>query len=457
MKGKAVQTDRKRFASLSFFFSLSRLCFSTALRRLIKSSIAARRRPSCLVHIKEQHHGLTVSFHSQLGDDNDDNEGGKQKERERERLVVSFRCHQLSFFTVSYSHTPTRTATTTTTERRRRHHLIHMHSSQSSLPLPSHHTVGAGAAPTPRTPFQSMHPFEARCLEARKLRMRYPGHVPVIFEPATYTTSGPSSLSTTAAAPATTATSSTSTPATAEAVSDSGNSGAGGVSVDRLRRWLRSDVSAENQAQRTGAEHDASSTAPSHGGLSGEQRDDGQPGPAPSLPTGSAKNETLRDANAHAPTPASTSASPPLPPPPLTSPPTTSHWAAPQYPSSAAAAMGSPSPPPPPPPRASHAGVFRFVMPESKTLSEVILSLRQRLAVSDYQAVFLTVGDADLLAPGNSLLGDLYERHRDADGLLYISYSLENTFGGGGGGACACACVCVCLHTHFAGGGKSLE
>ncbi|GET88600.1 polyprotein, putative [Leishmania tarentolae] len=73
---------------------------------------------------------------------------------------------------------------------------------------------------------------------------------------------------------------------------------------------------------------------------------------------------------------------------------------------------------------------LKCVLPRSKSVAEVILTLRGRLALDSCQSLFLSVGENDVLVPGNSLLGDLYERYRNPDGFLYLGYLLENTFGG---------------------------
>ncbi|KAG5479120.1 hypothetical protein LSCM1_02970 [Leishmania martiniquensis] len=73
---------------------------------------------------------------------------------------------------------------------------------------------------------------------------------------------------------------------------------------------------------------------------------------------------------------------------------------------------------------------LKCVLPRSKSVAEVILTLRGRLALDSCQSLFLSVGENDVLVPGSSLLGDLYERYRNPDGFLYLGYLLENTFGG---------------------------
>jgi len=36
----------------------------------------------------------------------------------------------------------------------------------------------------------------------------------------------------------------------------------------------------------------------------------------------------------------------------------------------------------------------------------------------------------DVLPPSSALMSQIYEKHKDSDGFLYITYSGENTFGG---------------------------
>ncbi|KPI82942.1 ATG12/APG12 putative (ATG12) [Leptomonas seymouri] len=87
--------------------------------------------------------------------------------------------------------------------------------------------------------------------------------------------------------------------------------------------------------------------------------------------------------------------------------------------SSTASALASPS----------TRSTLKCVLPYSKTVAEVILTLRDRLALDSCQSLFLSVGENNALVPGNAFLGDLYQRYHHRDGFLYLSYLLENTFG----------------------------
>lgn len=86
---------------------------------------------------------------------------------------------------------------------------------------------------------------------------------------------------------------------------------------------------------------------------------------------------------------------------------------------SAVAALSSPS----------TRSTVKCILPSAKSVAEIILTLRDRLALDSCQSIFLSVGESDALVPGNSLLGDLYQRYHHPDGFLYLSYLLENTFG----------------------------
>nr|CCC91441.1 putative microtubule-associated protein 1A/1B, light chain 3 [Trypanosoma congolense IL3000] len=70
----------------------------------------------------------------------------------------------------------------------------------------------------------------------------------------------------------------------------------------------------------------------------------------------------------------------------------------------------------------------KFLLPESATVMEFLVLLRRRLLLEEGDAVFVFVGNE--LPPNSACLGDLYTREKDPDGFLYLSYGVENTFGG---------------------------
>ncbi|KAG8341319.1 putative microtubule-associated protein 1A [Trypanosoma vivax] len=70
----------------------------------------------------------------------------------------------------------------------------------------------------------------------------------------------------------------------------------------------------------------------------------------------------------------------------------------------------------------------KFLLPEKSTMTQLMILLRRRLLLEEGQGVFVFVGGE--LPPNSSCVGDLYRKWRDPDGFLYMSYGIENTFGG---------------------------
>lgn len=69
----------------------------------------------------------------------------------------------------------------------------------------------------------------------------------------------------------------------------------------------------------------------------------------------------------------------------------------------------------------------KFLIPEDFTLHALQHTVRLYLKLRPEQAIFLFINNA--IPYYSDSLGQLYEKHRDKDGLLYITYSTENTFG----------------------------
>jgi GABA(A) receptor-associated protein len=69
----------------------------------------------------------------------------------------------------------------------------------------------------------------------------------------------------------------------------------------------------------------------------------------------------------------------------------------------------------------------KYLVPRTYTMGEFLFVIRKRLKLPPEKAIFLFVNDT--FPATSSLIGDIYYRHKDKDGYLYISYSQENTFG----------------------------
>lgn len=222
--------------------------------------------------------------------------------------------------------------------------------------------------PPPRTPYQYMNSFDKRSKLSKKMRSTYAGCIPVIIEPMTSVTPSFGSSGT----------------CDGSAPVDFGNA------LPAVEPTVHQPES-QNPAKGGNCDEASSGITGSHGNL---------PTSSSSVVTRREKSAGIQATSLRRPTGGLSSASS-APMPPLQS-------------------------------SSSLFGALKCVFPPSKSIAEVILTLRDRLVLDACQSVFLSVGEGDVLVPGNSLLGDLDERYHHADGFLYLGYMLENTFGGGG-------------------------
>lgn len=72
---------------------------------------------------------------------------------------------------------------------------------------------------------------------------------------------------------------------------------------------------------------------------------------------------------------------------------------------------------------------YKFLVPEALTMGQFVYIIRKRLkGLKAHQALFLSCNGS--LPRIGETTGEAYERAADAeDGLLYVKYSLESTFG----------------------------
>jgi len=78
----------------------------------------------------------------------------------------------------------------------------------------------------------------------------------------------------------------------------------------------------------------------------------------------------------------------------------------------------------------------KFIVPAEYTVAHLVYMLRRRLQeqtnrtwLQRHQAVFVFLADTHSLPPTSATLGGLDEEHRDEDGMLYLSFAKEHTFG----------------------------
>ena len=69
----------------------------------------------------------------------------------------------------------------------------------------------------------------------------------------------------------------------------------------------------------------------------------------------------------------------------------------------------------------------KYLVPKTTTVGEFVAVIRRMTRVNPTQALFIFIGG--VLPPNTSTMESAYQTHRDEDGFLYLTYSLENTFG----------------------------
>lgn len=76
----------------------------------------------------------------------------------------------------------------------------------------------------------------------------------------------------------------------------------------------------------------------------------------------------------------------------------------------------------------------KYLVPRDITMGKFLMSFREQLQLQPEIAIFLFVNyiasiGKEILPPTSALVGDIYEKYKDADGFLYIIFSGENFFG----------------------------
>lgn len=70
----------------------------------------------------------------------------------------------------------------------------------------------------------------------------------------------------------------------------------------------------------------------------------------------------------------------------------------------------------------------KYLVPDTMTVAAFTSHLRKRIKLKRSEAIFMFVND--ILPPNAKQFDCLYKEHADPDGMLYIKYGKENTFGG---------------------------
>jgi GABA(A) receptor-associated protein len=69
----------------------------------------------------------------------------------------------------------------------------------------------------------------------------------------------------------------------------------------------------------------------------------------------------------------------------------------------------------------------KYLVPFDLTVGQFMYVIRKRMSLRSEEAIFLFV--SNVVPPSSSLIGHIYQQHKDPDGFLYVQYSKENVFG----------------------------
>jgi GABA(A) receptor-associated protein len=69
----------------------------------------------------------------------------------------------------------------------------------------------------------------------------------------------------------------------------------------------------------------------------------------------------------------------------------------------------------------------KYITPRDLTMMQLQQIIRKRVRFPPEKALFMFVNNK--IFPITSLVGAIYDEHKDADGFLYVTYCQENTFG----------------------------
>ena len=70
---------------------------------------------------------------------------------------------------------------------------------------------------------------------------------------------------------------------------------------------------------------------------------------------------------------------------------------------------------------------FKFMVPRDKTIRDMVVQLRKYIKMSPKKAMFIFVNNT--LPPNAYTVGRVWDEHKNAESVLHMYYSLENTFG----------------------------
>jgi GABA(A) receptor-associated protein len=74
----------------------------------------------------------------------------------------------------------------------------------------------------------------------------------------------------------------------------------------------------------------------------------------------------------------------------------------------------------------------KYLVPSDLTSGQFMYVIRKRIKLGPEKAIFLHVGDKNVMPSSSTLVHSIYNEHKDPDGFLYFKVNAENTFGSNG-------------------------
>ena len=71
----------------------------------------------------------------------------------------------------------------------------------------------------------------------------------------------------------------------------------------------------------------------------------------------------------------------------------------------------------------------KFLVPYDITQAQLMFTLREKIALSSTESIFLFFGKRREMMPSSMMIKEIYDKLKEEDDMLYAIYSKENTFG----------------------------
>ena len=69
----------------------------------------------------------------------------------------------------------------------------------------------------------------------------------------------------------------------------------------------------------------------------------------------------------------------------------------------------------------------KYLVSKDLTMGQFIYVIRNQIQINSNMGLFLFINGT--IPPNSETMNNIYNKHKDSDGYLYINYAFENTFG----------------------------